>query len=286
MSRRQAILGGMTRSEWAWRLERGWWQRPLPGVVVTHTGEVTPEEKTWAAWACVGQGAVVAGDAALAQHGFSFRDLRVHDVAIPLNRRVVSRQFRDGTALTIRRNTELDGSTAIRPGVPVMEPNAALLYAAAWAPTDRAAEWRLASAVQQRLVRPLSVRETLGRLGDVERRELILAVLRDVELGAHALSELDFLRFCREHGVPEPDELQVRVRAGGNRYLDGRYRRQRVTVEIDGAHHSEVAQWEADALRGLQLAAVQQGEQVLRITRSMMRHDGQEVAELLRRILC
>ena len=120
----------------------------------------------------------------------------------------------------------------------------------------------------------------------LRRRTLIAVVLDDVELGAHAGSELAFLRFCRAHGLPRPDELQVRVRSGAaTHYLDARYRRQRVTVEVDGAHHREVATWEADALRTLRVAAAMPGERLVRLTPGLMRYDGDEVAELLRRIL-
>jgi very-short-patch-repair endonuclease len=68
-------------------------------------------------------------------------------------------------------------------------------------------------------------------------------------------------------------------------YLDARYRRQKVTVELDGSHHREVATWEADALRTLRVVAALPGERVVRLTPGMLRHDGPEVAQHLRTLL-
>lgn len=167
-----------------------------------------------------------------------------------------------------------------------MSAHAAALQAAAWAESDRAAEWRIAAAVQRRITAVPLLRETLAEMPRLKRHALVLAVLDDVERGAHAGSELQFLRFCRSHGLPLPDELQVRVRAGGaTHFLDARYRRQQVTVEVDGAHHRDVASWESDALRSLRVAAAMPGERLLRLTPGMLRHDGDEVAALLRSIL-
>jgi hypothetical protein len=165
-------------------------------------------------------------------------------------------------------------------------PHAAVLHAAAWATSDRDAEWRVAASVQKGITAAGLLRSTLAEMPTLRRRALIRSVLYDVEFGAHAGSELQFLRFCRAYELPRPDELQVRVRSGkATHYLDVRYRRQQTTVELDGAHHRDVATWEADALRSLRLASAMPGERVLRLTPGMLRHDGAEVAALLRSIL-
>lgn len=285
LSRRQALLGGMTRSEWAWGVSSGRWQRVLPGVVLMHTGAATDEERLWAAWASAGPGAALAGDAALVRHGFAVKDLRRYDVAVPLGRRLSTRRFRDGGTVVPRRLSQAERPAAEVDGLPTTTREIALLLASEWAPSDRAAEWRLAACVQQGLVQPGAVREALPELAALTRAPLIATVLQDVEKGAQATSELEFLRFCRQFGLPEPDQLQVLVRAGGTRYLDARYHRQRVTVEVDGAHHRDADQWHADAMRSLHLLVALPGERVIRLTTSMLRHDGPEVAELLRQVL-
>jgi very-short-patch-repair endonuclease len=168
-----------------------------------------------------------------------------------------------------------------------VRPALAVVHSVATAPTDRAGEWRLAAAVQQRLVLPSELRTVLGALPDVVRSRLIASVLDDVELGAHAASELEFLRFLRRHGLPEPDALQRPVRAGGLRYLDAWWERQRVAAEIDGVHHRDAWTWDADLLRA---NAVQVGQRhdravLLRFSVSNLRHDEAEVVRQLSLVL-
>src|SRR3954454_23849614 len=75
--------------------------------------------------------------------------------------------------------------------------------------------------------------------------DLMQRVLTDIGGGAQAMCELEFLKFCRRHGFPEPT-LQVRVdRQGRRRYLDAEFRRpgrQPVRVEIDGGVHLTLTQ--------------------------------------------
>ena len=163
----------------------------------------------------------------------------------------------------------------------------AVLHAAAWASSDRAAEWRIAAAVQQRLVLPVDLRRTLGDMPSLRRRRLVAAVLDDVQHGAHAASELDFLRFLRRHGLPPPDRLQQPVRHSGLRYLDAWWARQRVAAELDGAHHRSVAVWEADVLRAndVLVAGRTDGTVLLRFTTGNLRHDAGRVAAQLAAVL-
>ena len=288
LARRQALRNGMSEDAWQWKLDLGLWTPVLPGVVATHSGDPTRRQLHRAAVLKAGEGAALAGDAALLEVGFPFKDLDVVDVAVgdrpagkslPLGNELVYRPH--SVRGLSRMLTELDG-------MPTMTCAFAVLMAAAWAPSDRAAEWRLATAVQRDLAAPDELRSALVGLPKLRRRDLVSTVLDDVELGAHAMSELDFLRVCRRFRVPVPDELQVKVRAGGRtRYLDGRYRRQGVRFEVDGAHHRTVEGWEADAQRGNDIAIATRGagEIQLRFTGSQVRHQGHEVARQLRAAL-
>jgi len=287
LARHQALAHGMTRHEWSWKLDRGMWQLAIPGVAFTHSGGTTERERAWAAALHGGTDAIVSGDAALSLLGLSMPKLKAVEVAVPRDRHVAGGRIRgvEPVSLVIRR---VSGVTTWRRevrGLPLASSHAAVLHAVAWAGSDRDAEWRIAAAVQRRITAVPLLREALAEMPALKRRALASAVLDDVEFGAHAGSELQFLRFCRAHGLPRPDELQVKVRNGALHYLDARYRRQRVTVEVDGAHHRDVATWESDALRTLRVVAALPGEQVIRLTPGMLRHDTAEVAELLRVIL-
>lgn len=283
----QAHQGGLSEATWRWRLARGRWQSPLRGVAVAHSGPPTERQLLWAAALFAGTSARLAGDAALAAVGHGPSNLRRVDVVVPHERQVVDGALPDRRRVQVRRvrglDDLLDGSADHPPRLSV---HVAVLQAAAWAESDRAAESRVAAAVQQRITAVPLLRSSLELLPRLPRRALVRRVLQDVELGAHALTELDFLRFCRKHDLPLPDDHQLKVRTGtGTRYLDARYVRQRVTVEVDGAHHRDAQQWEADALRALEVAVALPGERLVRVTPSMMRHEGVRTAELLRQLL-
>lgn len=292
VARWQALGMGMSPEAWEWRISHGW-QSPVPGVAVAHTGTLTEGELAWVAVLHCGKGARLSGDAALAAQGLKTGSGRDQwgrpplDVAVPVGRQVRPARLPDGRRITPHRVAHLERWPLPTTRAPMLWAHAAVLHAAAWAASDRAAEWRLAAVVQQKLTHVPVIRTTLAQMPRLPRRRLIREVLDDVELGAHAGSELQFLRFCRAHGLPLPDELQVKARAGGTCYLDARYRRQKVTVESDGAHHREAGQWEADQLRSLRLAVARRGtgEELVRISPSALRHDGPEIAGLLRALL-
>ena len=286
LARHQALDFGLTKHQWDRRLATNRWRCLLPGVAVHHNGGTTERQRAWAAVLHAGTGAVLSGDAALALAGLTLRAKQL-DVAVPRQRHVVGATLlgEPRLAVEIHRVHGLEGWRREVRGLPMTTTHAAVLHAVAWAASDRDAEWRIAAAVQGRITAVPALRTVLEQMPTLRRRALVAAVLDDVELGAHAGSELQYLRFCRAHGLPLPDELQVKVRSGGLHYLDARYRRQKVTVELDGAHHREVATWEADALRTLRVLAAMAGEQVVRLTPGMLRHDGDEVAGHLRTLL-
>ena len=299
LSRQQALRSGLTQGQWRWQLDSERWQSVLPGVVVTHSGAVTAGQRAWAAVLAAGTGACLSGDAALVELGMRLPEGRVLDVAVPAHRLVTSPAFAVPSAASPEgedageRRVEVHRVTRLHELVhPVRSPPTvrlapAVLHAAAWAPSDRAAEWRVAAAVQQRLVRPRDLRRTLAELPRLHRRALVTAVLDDVELGAHAAGELDFLRFLRSHRLPAPDRLQRPVRLGTLRYLDAWWERQRVGVELDGAHHRTVGTWEDDVLRSndVMVAGRSDGTLLLRFSTGNLRHDGPRVAGQLRAVL-
>ena len=287
LARRQALASGLSEAGWNWRLDNGYWRAVLPGVAVTHSGEPTDKQRAWASVLHAGAGAALSGDAALVELGFSLRDLRTVDVCVPWPREVRGHDLLGGPRLKCHTVRHLSPWVHVGRALPVVRAEAAVLHASSWAPTDRAAEWRIAAVVQQGLATAPELRAALTAMPRLPRRAFLHEVIDDVDLGAHAGSELEFLRFCRRHRLPEPDQLQVVVRAGGKRYVDARYLRQRVSVEVDGAHHRLVAQWDADALRGLHLAVARQGsgETQVRLTKGNMRHDASQVASLLRQLL-
>ena len=290
VSRKQALACDLTKHAWDWRLSSGRWQVVLPGVAVAHSGSLTEDQRLWAAQLYGGKGAALGGRTALGVLGASLPwKLDGHqpiEVVIPHERRLSDATLPDGGAVTIKRLRRPERWTTSCHGLKVVRAQAAVLHAVAWASSDPQAEFLLTATIQQGKTSVPRVRDALSEMPELTRRALVCEVLDDVELGAHAVSELRFLRMCRTYGVPLPDELQRRVRVGANtHYLDARYAAHRLTIEIDGAHHRDAQNWEADALRTLRVAASMPGEQVIRITTGMLRHHAAEVARLLRQLL-
>jgi hypothetical protein len=286
LARWQALSGGMSRHAWDWALtHRGW--TPLGGgVAMTHSGKPSDRQLPFAAVLHAGKGASLSGDAGLVELGVTRIRVKTYDVVVPRDRHV---QGVNHTLLKTKIHRTNVPETSIRRirGLPLVKAELSVLHAAAWAKTDREAEQRLAMTVQQQITAVPPMRAALALAPRMQRRALIATVLDDIELGAHAQSEIEFLRFCRLHGVPVPDELQVKVRTTGLRYLDGRYHQQRVSLEIDGAHHRWAEQWDADTLRSLELtvAARGTGEQFIRLTQANLRHDAEKVVGLLKALL-
>jgi len=135
----------------------------------------------------------------------------------------------------------------------------AAVDAATWSRSGRTACGVLAATVQQRLTTADRLHAELDVVGRVWGRRLMRAALLDIGGGSQALSEIDFVRFCRRRGLPEPTRQSVRLDlAGRRRYLDVEWllRNDRsLAVEIDGVGHVDVDRWYADLLRTAELVA-------------------------------
>lgn len=282
LKRAQAVAGGLTEAALDWRLHRGTWQTVLPGVVVAHNGVVTFAEKVQAAVLYGGIGAAVSGDALIHLTKPRGEEPATIDVAVAASCQVAPCDF--FVPHRCSRLAELTHPARVPQQVRIAP---AVLHAAAWAASDRAAEWKVAAAVQRRLVTVPMLRDALQLLPRLPRRRGIRLVLDDVELGAHARTELDFLAFLRRNGLPLPDKLQFKVRANGVRYLDAWWEGKRVAAEIDGAHHLEVGHWDDDTLRSNEVLVAARDDRVmlLRVTAGNMRHKEPELAAQFRAVL-
>jgi hypothetical protein len=160
-----------------------------------------------------------------------------------------------------------------------------LVDAAAWMGTDRGAQAVLASGVQQRLVRVADLSREVERNTRLHRRRLIKTTLADIAGGAHALSELDFMRLVvRQFNLPEPDrQVPRRDEKGRRRWLDTCWERARLVVEIDGAAHLDPLTYWDDMDRGNNLTL--DHYQVLRFPAWMVRYDPEYVATKIRQAL-
>jgi Protein of unknown function (DUF559) len=159
-----------------------------------------------------------------------------------------------------------------------------LVDAAQWAITDRDAQTILAAGCQQKLVTPSDILAVVDRMPALSRRRLIRLTAYDLAGGPEALSEIDLARLCRRFGLPAPTYQERRRDTSGRvRYLDAYWPEWHLHVEVDGAHHMEVAQWEADLRRQNDIWVA--GDRILRFSSFQTRHRPEDVAEQIRKAL-
>jgi very-short-patch-repair endonuclease len=139
----------------------------------------------------------------------------------------------------------------------------AAIRGALWAVSDKQASLILTMALQQGLCPAGELVAELLRVRRDRRRALIQNVLADLVGGVGSLAELDVLRGCRARGLPEPDVQAIRRTRNGMVYLDFRWSRWGVALEVDGIHHEWATQIIGDALRHNEVAM--SGDVVLRL---------------------
>ncbi|HLL66248.1 MAG TPA: hypothetical protein VK453_10940 [Micromonosporaceae bacterium] len=262
------------------RLRQGHWQRPARGVILTHNGPTTRAQGLWIAVLASGEGAMIAGTTAAGLEGLRGYDTGpVHILLADARRVEPSQRVVIHRSRTLpeehRRDRAMPPRTAIARSV---------VDAAAWARTDDDARALVAAAFQQRRVTAEEIDCVLSVMPRSRRRALVLEVAQAAAGGAHALSELGFLRLCRRFGLPVPDQQVCRDdSAGRRRFLDAYWRRWRLHVEIDGAWHIEVRAWWEDMRRQNDVWIA--GDRVLRFPYWAIRHHPTEVATQLRAAL-
>jgi hypothetical protein len=219
-------------------LAGGRWQAINDRVVCRHNGPLTRDEVLSAVYLTARPPAALGGLTAVEFCGVrGHADPAVHLLVAKGSRpcpvpgvNVVVHESRRFTAYDVRHVRNL-GLTDI---------HRAVIDACAWMADERAAARLLVDAVQQRRAWPDRLMRALAKAGRVRHAALMGSLLHDLSGGAEALSEVEFLSFCRRHRLPRP-ELQHREDAGGRRrYLDARFRRpdgRLVLVEIDGGVH-------------------------------------------------
>ncbi|MEJ3749701.1 DUF559 domain-containing protein [Actinomycetes bacterium KLBMP 9797] len=269
------------------KVRSGQWRRICRGLFVTHNGPLTWGQTLWVAVLAAGPGVLLAGLTAAHEGGVRFGRANAIHLLGSARRTYADVRRRlplEMPAVVIHR-TEVLPHDHVQIGRPIRTTMArAVVDGAQWARTDTEARGLVAAACQQRRVTPAEIRDVLSALPRARRRALVLETAAYAEGGAEALSEIDLVKLCRRYGLPTPD-LQERRRdnSGRNRYLDAYWRKWRVHAEVDGAHHMDATQWEADMRRQNEIWI--KGDRVLRFSAWQVRHRPAEVAAQLRAAL-
>ncbi|MEW2440477.1 hypothetical protein ACFFKH_16215 [Micromonospora marina] len=265
----------------------GRWRSICRGILVTGNGRLTWDQQLWVAVLAAGSGAVLAGVTAAGEAGVRGLRREPLHVLVPAGRHpptLLRRLPLDVTGVVVHRSSVLPDSHRQVARPPRTTTARAVVDGAGWARSDDEARSVLAAACQQRRVSPEEILAVLDVLPRAPRRELIRRTTADIAGGAEALSELDFLTLCRRHRLPVPD-LQERRRdqSGRLRFLDAYWRRWRLHVEVDGAHHMDVRHWAADMQRQNDVWTA--GDRILRFPAWLLRSRPDEVAATVRRAL-
>ena len=254
ISRRQAIAGGLAPHDIERRLRRREWARVHEGVFIDHTGELTWQQRAWAAvlWAWP---AVFSHDSALwvfdgpGKRGCD--DALIH-VAVAAQRRVVAPQ-----GVRVHRMTHFADRVQWNKHPPRIRFEQAVIDTAADAATDQDAIAVLADAVNARRTTAKRLWEALTDRARIPRREWLAGILEDVEAGTCSVLEQGYLaRVERPHGLPI-GARQVPSRAEGRlMFRDVEYAQHHVIVELDGRlGHSSTEDRDRDFDRDLDAAA-------------------------------
>ena len=260
LSRAQLYEAGVTRGEVRANVRAGRWLLLGRHCVRVEAGPLRDGARWWAAVLEGGPRAFLDGEAALLAAGLQHFEARKIRVSVPRGARIRHR----GSVCDIRQTRRWRPDDVVGDnGVPRAVPAVAAVRAALWAKTDRQATLLLTMSVQQQLVDVVELAEQMLRIRRDRRRSMIHVLLIDLAGGVRSLGELDVLRGCRERGIPEPDQQALRRTPTGTYYLDFRWSRWHVALEVDGIQHTWIEEVVPDALR--QNSIVLAGDVVLRL---------------------
>ncbi|WP_323102366.1 hypothetical protein [Intrasporangium sp. YIM S08009] len=259
VSRRQLRAVGITHDHVRNEVAAERWTTLGRQAVAVHGGPLPAQARAWAALWEVGERiAVLDGVTSLSAAGMTGFDEATLHVSVRHTHDIPRLQGVRVHKVIRRLDDEL-----IQVGIPRTRPAVAAVRAAGWAVSDRQAALLLLMPVQQRLTTPDALLEASRRCLGRRRRGFIRGVVRDITLGVESLGELDFARLCRARRMPEPSRQVLRREPRGRMYLDVRWDRFDLVVEIDGMQHREGLAVSVDNLT--RNAVVLGGDRVLRI---------------------
>lgn len=243
LSRAQLAEIGVPRWQIRSNVRAGRWRPHGRHCVAVHSGELTGSARWWHAVFETGGGAALGGVTALEYAGLRGFEGSLH-VVVPKS----SKHHRP-RGVVVHETRRLLPGDVLTNGPRRLRPEVAAVFGALWALSLRQAALVLVMTVNQRLATVEQVGEVWTRVRRHRWRRPLTAVLADLSDGVRSMGELDFARLCRQYGLPEPQRQVVRRGPHGRIYLDVRWDRWSLVVEIDGIAHDAPAAWVPDALR-------------------------------------
>jgi hypothetical protein len=240
----------VSRGDLRAQLDGSRWRVLNDSVLCTHNGPLTAGQAAWAVVLSAQGPCALCGLSGMQDWGVrGFPTSTIH-VLVMRGARVLPVPGVTVAVHESRRFSANDIFAGRRPGVTSLERS--VIDAAVWARDGLTASRIVVAPVQQRMTTATRLLGELETAGRVQHRRAIELFLTDLDGGAEALSEVEFLRWCRRHGFPTP-KLQVRKDSNGmRRYIDAVFSLPgggRLLVEIDGGVHLTLASRWQDTLK-------------------------------------
>ncbi len=278
--REQVLCCSMTKPALRHRIRPdGPWQVVLPGLYLTHRGELTARQRDAAAYLYGGPGIAVTGPAALAWHGLAAEPADFIDVLVASGCR------RQSVGFARLHRTRLEPNVAFRDGAVTYAPPARAVADTVRQLADLA-EIRavVAAGVQRGKVHIWQLVEELEH-GPSQGSAALRQALAEVAGGVRSAAEADLVRLVRRARLPMP-LLNPRLYVGG-KFLaspDAWWPDAGVAVEVDSRQwHLSPASWEQTMARHTRMSS--HGIIVLHYSPSRIRSDREQVAAEIRAAL-
>jgi hypothetical protein len=252
LSRAQAQSLSFTADAIRHRIRPGGpWQRLLPGVYLTETGEPSWEQRATAAMLYGGQDSVITGLAALRGQDIRAPQTDLIDVLVPAGHRGTSRGF-----AVLHRTRRMPSSQVRDLSLQFAPPPRAIADAARGLADVADVRAVVAGAVQRRktTIADLSAELTAGPVRGSARLRAVLAEVAD---GVRSAAEAEFRELIASSSLPAPVFNPV-LRLDGEFLAqpDAWWPEAGVAAEVDSREwHLLPEHWEATMTRGRRMAA-------------------------------
>lgn len=275
---REQLLGlGATHGRIDGMLDARRWSAMTPSVILLHNHEPTRKQWMWIGLKDASPFCALCSHTSLECDGFRSFAKEAGSIHLIVPKGAKTTGFPIVQVHESRRFAPEDIRTS--GPMPCTEVHRSAVDAGAWQPRPRFAVTMMASVVQQRVCTVPGLHRALDEVGQVRHRKLMRLALNDISGGAEALSEIDVARMCRTFGLRPPTrQRKRRDRSGRIRYLDCEWDLDdgaTVVLEIDGSHHMEVINWDADIKR--QRKVVTRHRHLLRATAMEVRLEQEDI---------
>lgn len=276
---RELAASGISPRATSMRVRRGVWWRPLPRVVAIGAGRaLTIEQRRLAALLWLPRCAVLThGDAA---DVWGIRWPGGDDVTLTIDREHTPRRQPGYVLHRIESLPPYD--RVVRGGLPVTALDRTVVDLHDALPTGADRRALIAHVFQTRRTTAARLLGVVSRVPKLHHRDELLQNIDLAAGGAHSIGEAEAAEWLVAAGFPPPERQFPVLVAGRLRYLDAADPVLRIAYEIDGLHHGDLAQRDADNERDLALA----GEwwETVRLTTFRVRRDPERLRSHIARL--